>query len=193
MPHLHIAIARRALERRVHGLTVQVDDAAGPDILAPPFPVRRSTPTSLGVVRVQLIVRSVVLQSVVGSAQSNLALTFDEGSVEFLSAGQSEGLLAGNITIPFTLRFTAAQVDRELEKCGVKVVEQGSQARLVVDFAGTTVAFAFDAASKGRLVAKVGQLAADLAELAIATGLSLQLSWIKRDRRQCGSYAGSSK
>lgn len=174
MPHLHIEIARRALERRVHGLTVQVDDGAGPDILAPPFPVRRSVPTSLGIVRVQLIVRSVVLQSVVGSAQCRLALTFDEGSVEVLSAGQSEGLLAGSITIPFTLRFMPAQVDREVEKCGVKTVEKVSQARLVVDFAGTSVGFAFDAASKGRLVAKVGQLAAGLAETAIATALTLQ-------------------
>src|SRR5687768_1781989 len=130
MPHLHIEIARRALERRVHGLTVQVDDAAGPDILAPPFPVRRSIATSLGIVRIQLIVRSVVLQSVVGSAQSTLALAFDEGSIELLSAGQSEGLLAGSITIPFTLRFAAVQVDRQIDKCGVIVVEQGSQARL---------------------------------------------------------------
>src|SRR5918993_2221238 len=101
MPHLHIAIARRALERRVHGLTVQVDDAAGPDILAPPFPVRRSTATSFGIVRIQLIVRSVVLQSVVGSAQSKLALTFDEGSVEFLSAGETQRPLAGKNTYSF--------------------------------------------------------------------------------------------
>jgi hypothetical protein len=162
MPHLHIEIARGALERRLHGVQIQVDPSGGPDILAPPFPIRQTLPTPLGIVRVQLIVRSVVLQSVLGSAQSRLALGFDEGSVEFLSTGQAEGLLGGALSVPFTLRFNAV------------AVANGQQARLVADFAGSAVVFSFDTSSKARLVAKVGQGTADLAEAAISAALSLQ-------------------
>jgi hypothetical protein len=153
VPHLVVEVARRAVERRLHAMPIETDASGAPlDILAPPFPVRRTIPTALGMVRTQLIVRTVVLQNVVGTAQSSLALSFDECSVEFLSSGLAESLLGGAITLPFALRFDAATVPAG-----------GQIAQLVADFTGSAATFRLDAASKTRLVAKVGQQLADLA------------------------------
>src|SRR5262245_23087367 len=132
MPHLIIEVARRAVERRLLGIPIEFDQDGKPaDILAPPAPIRHTTLTPFGTVRIQLIVGSVSLGAVAGSAQSMLTLGFDEGSIEALSLGQAAGLLAGQVSIRFSLitRSATAAANKQI-------------AELCADFTLTNVGFA---------------------------------------------------
>ena len=77
MPHLVTQIARHAIERRIHTMPMPTDATGGHPRAS--VPLRRTLPTPLRIVRVQLIVRTVVLQPVVASNRAALALTFDRG------------------------------------------------------------------------------------------------------------------
>lgn len=145
MPHLNLEIGRRSLEQQLRAAPIEKDSAGNvTDILAPPVPFRftSQTPTAI---RVQLIVESIELQAVLGSSQCIMHLQFDQGSVEQLGSGKAESLLGGGITIPFFLRF--------IQSTGAKGTPV---AQLVADFTGTVAGFAFDVASKARLIATLG-------------------------------------
>jgi hypothetical protein len=164
MPHLIIEVARSAVERRLLGMPIEFDQAGAPaDILAPPAPIRRTTVTPLGTVRVQLIVRTVSLGTVAGSAQCVLTLGFDDGSIEALSLGQAAALLAGQISIPFGLMTRAALAD-----AGKQIAE------LCADFSLTNVGFALDGPSYGRLTTAVGAAVAPLVVAAVGAALTTQ-------------------
>ena len=146
MPHLLIEIARGVLERQMLSLPIEVDASGAPaDILAPPLEIQRSLPTPFGTMRVQLIVRTVTLQPVVGSAQAMIAMTFDESSIEALSLGQSVGLLGGRISASVALVF----------RPGVAPDGRGT-ARFGIDLSASVVTFHFDDMSRGRLAAAIG-------------------------------------
>jgi hypothetical protein len=83
MPHLIVEASRGSLERVLLKIPVDLDGSGKPlDILAPPKAIKRTIPTPVSTVRIQIVVQSVQLQAVPGSAQSILRLSFDEGSVE---------------------------------------------------------------------------------------------------------------
>jgi len=143
---------------------VEFDPAGKPvDILAPPFPIQRVLPANGGQMRIQIIVQTVTLQTVTGSAQCAIAMTFDSGSVELPALGIAEGLLAGSIAVPFFVSFRSAP-----GKNG------GQLAQLVADFSTTTVAFSFEQNSRARLIAKIGLAMTNLAESAIQGLLTTQ-------------------
>jgi hypothetical protein len=165
MPHLLIEIARDVLERQMLSLPIEVDASGAPaDILAPPLEIQRSLPTPFGTMRVQLIVRTVTLQPVVGSAQAMIAMAFDESSIEALSLGKGAGLLGGDISA------SAALVVRP----GVEPDGQGV-VRFGVYLSASIVTFQFDAASQGRLAAAIGGPLVAPVENAIAAMLQTQL------------------
>ncbi len=167
MPHLQVEAARGSIERQLLTIPIEFDAAGAPaDILAPPVAILRTIPTALSTVRVQIIVRTVSLQAAVGSAQCALVLTFNEGSLEVLSAGESESLLAGTISIPFFLAF--------FDVPG----QTGRVAQLSADFTNTVVNFSFDAASNTRLTAKFGTALTNLATTAIQAALTAQFQSI---------------
>ncbi len=151
MPHLILEVARHAVEQRLLGMPIEVDPINGDpvDILDPPAPIRRTTVTSFGTVRIQLIIRTVSLGAVTGSAQSVVKLGFDDGSIEALSLGLAVGLLGGQISIPFGLITRAASVEPDKQI-----------AELCADFNLTNVDFALDDPSYERLANAIGTIAA---------------------------------
>lgn len=162
MPHLLIEIARDVLERQMLSLPIEVDASGAPaDILAPPLEIQLSLPTPFGTMRVQLIVRTVTLQPVVGSAQAMIAMTFDESSIEALSLGKGAGLLGGHMSA------SAALVVRP----GVEPDGRGV-ARFGVDLSASIVTFQLDAPSQGRLAAAIGGPLVTPIENAIAAMLT---------------------
>lgn len=166
MPHLIMEIARGALERRLKATPIETDASGNPvDILNPPFPIRRSFTTPLSEIRIQLIVRSVTLGGVPGSAQTSLSLTFDEGSIEVFSSGVAEGMIAGGMTVPFALGFVAAPRP-------VPTDPNAQAATLMADFSATNVIFTPDGNSMGRLSARLGPTGAAGVVAAISGALT---------------------
>jgi hypothetical protein len=161
--HLFVEIARSAIERLLHSTPYELDAAGQPaDILAPPFTLLRTTNSPIGPVRVQLIVRSVVLAPVVGNAQASVVLGFDDGSVESLGTGMQAGSLAGEIRVPFGFAF------RQTTKNNTTVAE------LVADFSTTNAEFDPDAASRTSLANTFGAGPSALGIAGISAALTME-------------------
>jgi hypothetical protein len=162
MPHLLIEIARGVLERQMLSIPIELDPSGAPaDILAPPASIQDSLFKPSGTVRFQLIIRTVALQPIAGSAQAIVAMTFDESSIEALSLGKSVGLLGGHMSASASI-----------------VVHQGlapdgrANATIGVDLSASIVTLQFDPASHGRLAAVVGGAEVTSIEKALAATLA---------------------
>jgi hypothetical protein len=162
MPHLLIEIARDVIERQMLSVPIELDPNGAPaDILAPPLSIRSSLPTPFGTMRVQLIVRTVTLRPITGSAQTMIAMKFDESSIEALSFGASVGLLGGNMSAS-----AALAVRQGIAPDGRPIAQLG------VDLSASTVTFQLDAPSRGRLATAIGGALVTPIENAVAAMLT---------------------
>lgn len=168
MPHMLIEIARQVLERQMLAMPIEFDPSGAPaDILAPPVPIQTSLFRPFGTARVQLIIRTVALQPVAGSAQSIVAMTFDDSSIEVMSLGKSVGLLSGRMSASASI-----VVRQGLEPDG------RANAKFGVDLSASIVTFHFDPESHKRLAAMVGDPEVTSIEAALAAILTTRFRLI---------------
>jgi hypothetical protein len=145
MPHLHIEVSRGVIERQLLSMPIEKDPSgATADILAPPVSIQDSSFISFSTIRAQIIIRTVRLLAIVGSANATVEMSFDESSIEILSLGKSVGLLSGHISASASMAVRQASGP-----------DQKPIAQVGADLSNSIVTFHFDPPSQARISAEI--------------------------------------
>ncbi|MEO8621888.1 MAG: hypothetical protein ABI625_12535 [bacterium] len=166
MPHLHIEIARGVIESQL--LNTPIDtapDGTTSDILAPPAAIQDSLFTPFGTIRAQIIIRTVRLQPIVGSANATVEMSFNESSIEILALGKSIGLLSGHISASATLAVRQVSAAPAI----------GLNAAFGVDTTNTVATFHFDPPSQARIAPQVKPISVGVIEAAVGAMMTKRL------------------